>query len=149
MNLIDISLKLAAVICVFGTVFLNSCVTGSMPNLEKSECADSKEVLRKFYSIHFDREFQVNVENSDHLVFLTTELSEKVKNSSPENDYFTVKDDQTPHAFRLGVCKVISPEKTNVEVVFLWKLNLGSRQTILQAEVVKENGKWLINQILQ
>lgn len=137
------------VFCILHFALYISCVTGSIPNLETAECAESKEVVRKFYSIHFDRDLRLSDENADQQQFLTPELSNKLKDTQTETDYFTTSYDDSPRAFRLGSCKTIEPIKTNVEILLLWKDNNDSKQKIIQAEVFKQNEKWLINNILQ
>lgn len=141
--------KTAFVFCMFSIVFLNSCVTGSMPNLEAAECAKSKETLRKFYSIHFDKGLKIDTESIDQNQFLTDELSNKLKNIQSDTDFFTTSYDDSPRAFRLGTCKTIEPAKTNAEIVLLWKNENDSKQKIIHAELVKQDDKWLINNILQ
>lgn len=120
-----------------------------MPNLEEAECAKSKETLRKFYSIHFDKGLKIDTESVDQTQFLTDVLSNKLKNIQSETDFFTTNYDDSPRAFRLGTCKTINSTKTNAEVVLLWKKDNDSKQKIIHAELVKQEDKWLINNILQ
>jgi hypothetical protein len=136
--------------CILQFAFLISCVTGSMPNLDEPECAASRETVKKFYSIHFDGNMLFSQENlKKQEKFLTPEFIKILQSLQTENDVFTTDSTDVPRAFRLGDCKVIEPNKTNVEVLLLWKIDEGSRQQIIRAEVIKQEDKWLINKILR
>lgn len=136
--------------CILHFAFLISCLTGSMPNLDEPECAASRETVKKFYSIHFDGKMLFSQENlKKQEKFLTPEFLKTLQSLQTENDIFTTDSTDVPRAFRLGDCKVIEPNKTNVEVLLLWKVDEGSRQQVIKAETVKQEDKWLINKILR
>lgn len=127
-----------------------ACVTGSMPNLDEPECAQSREIVKKFYSIHFDGKMLFSKEYlKSQERFLTPEFYKSLENLQTEDDIFTTNSNDIPRAFRLADCKVIEPDKTNVEVLLFWKNDTESRQQKINAEVVKQADKWLINKILR
>lgn len=129
---------------------LTACVTGSMPNLDEPQCAESRDVVKKLYSFHFDSNMLLSQENlKQREKFLTPEFVKSLQNLQTENDIFTTNSDDIPRAFRLGDCKVIEPTKTNVEVLLLWRDEKESRQQTIKVEAVKQNDKWLVNKILR
>jgi hypothetical protein len=130
---------------------LTACVTGSIPNLDEPECAASRETVKKLYSFHFDKNMLFSQEGlKERERFLTPEFVQSLQKLQAENDVFTTDSADIPRAFRLGDCKVIEPNKTNVEILLLWKnAEEESRQQIINAEVVKQNDKWLVNKILR
>lgn len=128
---------------VFG---LSSC--GSVPNLEKAECSESRNTVREFYSIHFGNEMKPS---ADYLKlrekFLTGDLKLIVsKNLDGARDYFTATENY-PKAFRVGECQTLSPDKTVFGVLLFWKSDERSEQREVKVETVKENGGWLINKV--
>ncbi|MEK7724123.1 MAG: hypothetical protein AAB336_07245 [Acidobacteriota bacterium] len=136
--------------CIFFFVFLISCVTGSIPNLDEPQCAESREMVKKFYSIHFDGRMLFSKENLKlQERFLSPEFYTSLENLQTENDVFTTNSADIPRAFRLGNCKLIETNKTNVEILLLWRNESESRQQIINAEVINQNDKWLINKILR
>lgn len=121
-----------------------------MPNLEEPQCTEARETVKKFYSIHFDGNMLFSQENlKKQEKFLTPEFIKTLQSLQTDNDVFTTDSTDVPRAFRLGDCKVIEPNKTNVEVLLLWKVEEGSRQQVIKAETVKQEDKWLINKILR
>ena len=126
---------------------LASC--GSIPNLEKPECEESRNTVREFYSVHFGSDMKPS---EDYLKlrekFLTTDLRDLIaKNLADKRDYFTATDDY-PRAFRVGDCEVAAPDKTIFGVLIFWKTDTRTEQREIKIEAVKENGKWLISKVL-
>ncbi len=135
--------------CILHFAFLIGCVTGSIPNLEQPECAESRLIVRQFYSFHIGNEMKFSVENlKQREKFLTPEFYKSLQNLQTENDIFTTNSMDVPRAFKLGECKVIEPTKTNVEVLLFWRDDTSSKQKSINAEVSKQGDKWLINKVL-
>lgn len=131
-------------------LFLTACGSIYVPNLEEAQCTESREVVKKFYSYHFGNEMKFSAENlQPREKFLTPDFVKSLQNLQTENDIFTSDSTDVPRAFRLGGCKVIEPNQTNVEVLLFWKDQNQSTQKSIQAEVVKQNDKWLINKVLR
>ena len=123
---------------------LSSC--GSIPNLEKRECEESRNTVREFYSVHFGNDMKPS---EDYLKlrekFLTTDLKNLIaQNLADKRDYFTATDDY-PRAFRVGSCEVIAPDKTLFGVLIFWKDDIRNEQREIKVEAIKENDRWLIN----
>jgi hypothetical protein len=119
---------------------------GSVPNLEKTECEESRNTVREFYSVHFGNDMKPS---EDYLKrrekFLTTDLKNLIaQNLSDKRDYFTATDDY-PRAFRVGSCEVVAPDKTLFGFLVFWKDDIRNEQREIKIEAVKENDRWLIN----
>ncbi len=144
----EVSLRNFLIFCLLLTVFCSlSC--GSMPNLEPRECAESGGVVKELYSYHFGNEMKFSQENLKlREKFLTPEFVKSLQNVQSENDVFTTNNTDFPKAFRVGKCEVVSPEKTNIEVVLFWRDDTRTEQKIIKVEVVKQSDKWLINKNL-
>jgi hypothetical protein len=132
-------------------VFLStSCLTGSMPNLEKPQCTSARDVVKRFYSIHFGGDMRFSQEN---LIvrekFLTKQFAVSLQNINSPADVFTSNNEDYPRAFRLGGCEVLGEETARVEILVFWKSGDESRQQSVFAEVTKESGNWLINNIFR
>lgn len=135
-------------LCLAQLIMLFGCVTGSIPNLDQPECAESRDVVKKFYSIHFDGEMRFSKENLRAKArFLTPEFLKSIEDLRTENDLFTSDSTDFPRAFRLGACRVIDSRKTLIEVLIFWRTTDESRQQSIMAEVIKQNDVWLINRI--
>ncbi len=126
---------------------LFSC--GSVPNLEKPECSESRNTVREFYSVHFGNDMKPSEEYLKlRGKFLTTDLRDAIsKNISDRRDYFTATENY-PKAFRVGECEVAAPDKTIFGVLLFWKSDTRTEQREVKVEAVKENDKWLIGKIL-
>ena len=132
---------------LFSAFCLLSC--GSIPNLEKPECEQSRNTVREFYSVHFGNDMKPS---EDYLKlrekFLTTDLRNLIaQNLSDKRDYFTATDDY-PKAFRVGSCEVVAPDKTLFGVLIFWKTDTRTEQREVKVEAVKENDKWVISKVL-
>jgi len=80
--------------------------------------------------------------------FLTKELAEKLAASTETvRDYFTASEN-FPKAFRVGSCESVSPDKTLFQVLLLWHETDKNIQREIKVEMVKENDKWLVNNVL-
>jgi hypothetical protein len=127
-------------------LLLSAC--SSVPNLELPECTDSRGVVKEFYSYHLGNEMKFSPANLKlREKFLTPEYFKSLQNLQTENDVFTTNNLDFPKTFRIGKCEIVSPEKTNVEVVLFWKDDTRSEQREIKAEVIKQQDKWLINKI--
>ena len=100
-------------------IFLSAC---SIPNLEKPECVESREIVKQFYSFHFGNDMKPNLENlKQRKNFLSENLFEELKvQTETAKDYFTQTDDY-PKAFRVGGCEALTADKTILEILIFWK----------------------------
>lgn len=141
--------KIQNLFLIFSILYFAFSIGCSVPNLEAPECAASRSSLKEFYSYHFGGEMRFSPENLKlHEKFLTPEFANSLQNLQTENDIFTTNNIDFPKAFRIGGCEAISSEKTNVEVLFFWKDDARSEQKSIKVEAIKQDGKWLINEIV-
>ena len=121
----------------------------SMPNLESSQCSESRDAVKRFYSFHFGNDMAPTPENlSQRKPYLTDRLFNSLSAAdSIAGDYFTATSNY-PKAFRVGECKVISPEKTTFQVLLLWRDDTRSEQKEVSVDMVKQGDKWLVDGVL-
>lgn len=124
------------------------CIACSIPNLEKPECTESRGAVKEFYSYHFGNEMKFTPETlQPREKFLTKELTTLLRRFVTDSEPFTLTTNDAPKAFRVSGCKVIDANKTDVGVLLFWRDDTRTEQREIHAEVVKENGNWLINNI--
>lgn len=120
----------------------------SIPNLENSQCAEARDVVKRLYSFHFANDLKFNKEN---LRLREAYLSDQLKRdlgARPDGpfDYFTQTDDY-PKAFRIGKCEAVNPESTVFDVLVFWRTDTRSEEKHIRVETAKEGGKWLISSV--
>lgn len=117
-------------------------------NIEKPECAETRDAVKKFYSFHFGNDMKPTKENLQmREKYLTDELKQKLAaGNDSKTDYFTATDDY-PKAFRVGGCAAENENETITEVLLFWKDDKRSEQREIKVESVKQNNNWLINQV--
>jgi len=125
-------------------LFTSAC---SIPNLEKPECREARDVVREFYSLHFGGDMKPSEEYlRKREKYLTDDWRFFIsKNLNDRHDYFTLTEDY-PKAFRVGNCEVIEPnKKVSFGVLLFWKDDTRSEQREIKVEMVKSDDRWLIN----
>ena len=132
--------------CILLLAFSTAC---SIPNLDKPQCAASRETVKEFYSYHFGSDMKPSKENLQASgKFLSDELKRSLAaQSETAIDYFTATDDY-PKAFRVGNCEVVDDDKTVFQIVFFWKTDTRNEQREVKVETIKQNDQWLINKVL-
>ena len=142
------SSKSRKLISGFLLVFVLFAINCRVPNLEEPECGASKATVKKFYSYHFGNDMKFTKENlRKRREYLTEELKRKLlEMPDGDFDYFTQTADY-PKAFRIGECKISSPEKTVFQIVLFWKTPERDEQREVYAETVKQKNEWLINSV--
>jgi|GEM_PF-589684 len=121
----------------------------SIPNLEAPECTEARAALREFYSNHFGGDMKFTAENLQaREKYLTPDLARLLEKFLTDSDPFTLSVAvDVPRAFRVGGCQALAPDKTELQVLLFWKDDARSEQRELKVEAVKQNDKWLINNI--
>jgi hypothetical protein len=123
-------------------------VACSVPNLESPACTESKSAIREFYSIHFGNEMRFSAEGlKSREKYLSTDLAARLVSSKEGTDPFTTGTDDIPRAFRVGECREISPERTESNVLLLWRDDQRTEQRMIRVEAVDVNDTWLINNV--
>lgn len=132
-------------ILILTSLFSAAC---SIPNLEKPECIESREIVKQFYSFHFGNDLKPDDQSlKQREIFLSRRLFDELKKQTvSREDYFTQTEDY-PKAFRVGGCEVISENKTVFEVLLFWKNETRSDQVEIKVETVKENNNWVIDKV--
>jgi hypothetical protein len=121
----------------------------SIPNLEAPECTEARATVREFYSNHFGGDMKFTSENLQaRAKYLTPDLTRLLEKFLTNSDPFTLSEgEDVPRAFRVGGCKALAPDKTELQVLLFWKDDARSEQRELKVEAVKQNDKWLVNNI--
>lgn len=141
-----VTFRATILICLLPTFYcMLAC---SVPNLEKSQCIDARDAVKRFYSFHFGNDMRPSMENlKARESFLTNDLISSLKAANePERDYFTRTSDY-PKAFRLGSCIVDSDNKVTLQVLLFWRDDTKSEQREVKVEAVKTGDKWLVNDV--
>lgn len=125
---------------------VSSC---SVPNLEESECVESRDAVKQFYSFHLANDMKPSLENfRARERFLTKKLAVSLETSHlTDFDPFTATGDY-PKAFRVGECKVLAPGKTQLQVILFWRDDNRSEQKEVTVDAVKQDNKWLIDNVI-
>jgi len=136
--------SVVSVACLFLFLF-SSC---SIPSLEKPQCTEARDAVKRFYSFHFGNDMHPSPENlKAREQFLTRELIKVLSASSETSrDYFTATENY-PKAFRVGSCSSDSNDKVTLQVLLLWRDDTKSEQKEVHVETVKTGDAWLINKV--
>lgn len=120
----------------------------SIPNLETGACTESLNVVREFYSFHFGNDMKFSADELKRRErFLTPEFARSVSASPEGTDPFTTGDADLPKAFRVGECKELLPDRTELQVLLFWRDDTRTEQREIKVEAAKKNGGWLIDRI--
>lgn len=104
--------------------------------------------MREFYSFHFGNEMGFSRERSSQREkFLTPSLAEQISSSPEGTDPFTTGNTDFPKAFRAGECRVMTPGRTQFDLVLFWKDDNRSEQRVIRVEAAKTENGWLIDKI--
>src|SRR5262245_28727921 len=95
--------------------FVSLCLAAcSIPNLDPSECTESRDVVKEFYSWYFATD-AANRDKSPEM--FDKFVSPGTRAATNDVDPFVLTND-FPKAFRIGECKVLQPGKeTQFEVL--------------------------------
>lgn len=137
--------------CFFGfvvfAIFL-SVAACSIPNLESSSCTDSRNAVREFYSFHIGNSMSFTADDLKlREKFLTPEFVERLRSSKEGTDPFTTGTTDFPKAFRVGECKDISPNRTAIQVLLLWRDDTRTEERKIGVEAEKRGENWLIDKV--
>lgn len=124
------------------------CVACSIPNLEEPECTESRGAVKEFYSYHFGNEMKFTEQNlKPREKFLSPELIKLLQRFVTDSEPFTLTTNDEPKAFRVSGCTAIDASKADVRVLLFWRDDTRSEELEIHVETVKQNDKWLINNI--
>ncbi|MDQ3798402.1 MAG: YbjP/YqhG family protein [Acidobacteriota bacterium] len=136
---------------MFYCLLLTACcsLSCSVPNLESPECTAARQTVREFYSQHFGGDMKFTPENlRAREKYLTPDLARLLQKFLTGSDPFTLTPgDDLPKAFRVGGCKTVAPDKTELQVLLFWKDDARSEQREIRVEAVRQSEEWLIGNI--
>jgi hypothetical protein len=120
-----------------------------VPNLEAPECTAARAAVREFYSNHFGGDMKFTPENlKAREKYLTPDLTRLLQKFVTDSDPFTLAaPEDVPKAFRVGGCKTLAPDETEVQVLLFWKTDARSEQRAINVAAVKQNDNWLVSNI--
>ena len=120
----------------------------SIPNLEKPQCIEARDAVKRFYSLHFGTDMHPSRENlKAREPFLTPDLIGSLSASGETSrDYFTATENY-PRAFRVGECTSGSETQATLQVLLLWRDDTSSDQKEVHVDTVKTGDAWLINKV--
>lgn len=121
-----------------------------IPNLDPPECSASRTSVREFYSFHFGNEMKVSADGLEaRRKFITPELFRNAGSAAAGSDPFTSGTADIPKAFRAGKCTVVSPDRTQYDILLFWKDDVRSEQRTIRVQAVKTGDQWLIDRVEQ
>lgn len=121
----------------------------SIPNLESPACIDARTPVREFYSFHFGNDMNFSDESLQlRKRFLTADFARRLSDYNIGGDPFTKRDADFPKAFRVGECRETAPDNTEFQVLLFWKDDVRSEQREIKVSAVKQDDRWLIDDIM-
>ena len=125
--------------CLF---IFSSC---SIPSLEKPQCTEARDSVKQFYSWYLGTDAEEKSRHPEiYARFISPSFPFDPKGSETD-PYFLTND--FPKTFRLGSCKVVDPEKVDIQVQLFWRDDIKTVQKEVHAEAVKPSDKWLIDKV--
>lgn len=79
--------------------------------------------------------------------FLTEEFANRVSERSEGIDPFTTENEDFPRAFRVGKCTEITSDRVEYQVLLFWRDDNRSEQREIKVDLVKENERWLVDNV--
>ncbi|MGI8812265.1 MAG: hypothetical protein ACR2IH_07015 [Pyrinomonadaceae bacterium] len=127
-------------------LFATAC---SMPNLENPACTDARSAASRFYGFHFGGDMTFSQENlAAREKYLTPEFYRSLQTRNDAGDVFTTGTADVPKAFRVGECESTAGDQAIVQVLLFWRDSSRSEQRAIHVDMLKRNGEWLIDKIL-
>ncbi len=121
-----------------------------IPTIESQDCLDARAAVREFYSYHFDGDMALSDKELDKLQkYMTPDSVKELRGTSTENDVFTTNSNNYPKAFRVGSCKLDSPNSATLSVLLFWRTNETNLQQEIKIEAQKINDKWLFSKVIR
>ena len=118
----------------------------SVPNLETAGCAQARNAVKRFYSLHFAN---VQTQNAEYENSREELVTQRLRDSLPAEgteDYFT-KTADFPKAFRIGVCTQSADDRATLQVVLLWRDDIRNEQREVSVSAIRSGSGWLIDSV--
>lgn len=115
-------------------------------SLEPLECTEARVAAKQFYSFHFGNEMRPSPENlRSRERFLTPRYFSALTASEESSlDQFTLTENY-PKSFKIGECRADTPTNVDLQIQLYWKDDYNTVQEEVIANMLKENGKWLLD----
>lgn len=136
--------KWILVFCILNLSFLfSNC---RLYSLEAIECTEARLAAKQFYSFHFGNEMRPSAENlRSREKFLTPRYFAALSASKEDLlDQFTLTEEY-PKTFKIGECKSENATNADLQIQLYWRDDFTTVQQEVVANMVKENGKWLLD----
>lgn len=120
----------------------------SLPNLETAQCAEARNTVKRFYSLHFAEQQTPGPEYARaREELLSGRLADQLK-SAPDGgpDYFTAAAN-FPKAFRVGACSNQTDAVADLQVVLLWRDDIKNEQREVTVHTRKIEENWVIDAV--
>lgn len=103
---------------------------------------------KQFYSFHFGNEMQPSADNlRAREKFLTPRYFTALMASGEGTlDQFTLTENY-PKSFKIGECKADTATNVDLQIQLYWKDDYNTVQQEVVANMVKGNGKWLLDSV--
>ena len=79
--------------------------------------------------------------------FLSPALVDQLLDTPEGVDPFTTGDADVPKAFRAGECRVLTPVRTQFDLIIFWRDDKRSEQRTLKVDLVKTESGWVVDEI--
>lgn len=151
--MLDLQLKMQNGVLSFCILYCALGIAGCrIPSLETPECNEARNVVKQFYSLHFDGERNMTPESLKMRErFLTPELSSKLAaevaaTGASRSDYFTASD-VPPKTFKIGNCETPDASHANIQVQVYWKDDIETIQKDVHVSTERSGDNWLIDKV--
>jgi len=138
-------MKFILTILISAAALISGC---SVPNLEPEACTEARGQLKKLYSLHFGN---LGEKSEKYQEQRDGFISQRLKGEIDDRegfDYLTQTSD-FPKAFRIGKCSETGQEQLSFGVLLFWKDTQRDEQREIDAQMSKENGRWVVERVKQ
>jgi hypothetical protein len=123
-------------------LFAASC---SIPNLESRQCAESRDMVKEFYSWYLGTEAEQRNKQADVFSRYVSQDSSLSLAASPVDPFF--RSQIPPTTFKIGKCEVMDDRHTTVQVQLYWRDPNRTEQREVFAHTSKTESAWLIERV--
>ena len=128
-----VMLRLGVLCCLLPTAYCQ--LACSIPTLESPECAQARDSVKQFYSLHFGNDMRPSAENLKvRERFLTPEFYKSLSvPSESKTDVFTASE-EPPKTFKIGECRATGEGKTLLQTQLYWRDDVKTVQKEIHVE---------------
>jgi hypothetical protein len=137
-----LSFGLLSVVLITTAVFV-SC---DQPVMESGDCLQSRDTVKKLYSIHLDGGANPTGPKLEKLRrFVTVDLYKLLSSADGSGEDYLTQQTDFPKAFRAGACRDTDagPE---LDVLLLWRNEESNTERTIVVNTIKQE-KWVVNAV--